>query len=208
MTAPGAVSCFGGKAKEKDLQGIPGTAAQLGEEFSIIKKVTPEDFGQAEDEVAVGDGLEDFFTEPFAKFHDTLLMAGGAEVPAFAREGQEILVATVFAFNAGETIVEDAAIEVTANDHFDIRAKKTISFGKTVVVNLFKSLKMILNALVILGILRFARAVCGRNIRHALNASWLTGGGGFLGCACPGTRSSERVRVTAVKSCSTFPFRR
>jgi len=76
MTAPGASPVLE-EAKEKHLQGIPGTAAQLGEEFSIIKKVTPEDFGQAEGEVAVRDGLEDFLTEPFAKFHHTLLMAGG-----------------------------------------------------------------------------------------------------------------------------------
>ena len=46
----------------------------------LIKKVTPEDFGQAEGEVAVGDGLEDFFTEPLPEFYHPLLMAGGAEL--------------------------------------------------------------------------------------------------------------------------------
>ena len=45
---PGSSLLFWREAKEKHLQGIPGTAAQIGEEFSIIKKVTPEDFGQAE----------------------------------------------------------------------------------------------------------------------------------------------------------------
>lgn len=85
-------------------------------------------------------------------------------------------MAAVFTFDAGETIVEDAAIEVTVNDPFDIRTKKAILFGKTVVIDLLKFLKVILNASVILGILRFPRAVCERNIRHALNASWLTGG--------------------------------
>ena len=53
-------------------------------------------------------------------------MAGGAEVPAFARKGQETLVATVFAFDAGETIVEDAAIKIAINDLLHIRAEKTI----------------------------------------------------------------------------------
>jgi hypothetical protein len=188
---PGSSLLFWREAKEKDLQGIPGTAAQLGEKFSIIKKVTPEDFGQAEGEVAMGNGLENFLTEPFAKFHHTLLMAGGAEVPAFAREGQEILVATVLALDAGETIVEDAAIKIAVDHLLHIRAEETVLGGKALVIDLLKFLKMILNAPVIRGILRFTRAVCGRNIRHALNASWLTGGGGFLGCVCPGTRSSE-----------------
>jgi hypothetical protein len=32
-------------------------------------------------------GLEYFFTEPFPKFHDSLLMAGRAEVAALTREG-------------------------------------------------------------------------------------------------------------------------
>ena len=80
------------------------------------EEISPEDFGYAEGEVAVRYGLEDLLTKPFTKFHHTFLMAGGAEVPAFAREGQEILVATIFAFNAGETIVEDAAIKI-AVDH-------------------------------------------------------------------------------------------
>ena len=35
-----------------------------------------------------------------------------------------------------------AAIEVTVDDHFDIRTKKAILFGKTVVVDLLKFLKV------------------------------------------------------------------
>ena len=42
----------------------------------------------------------------------------------------------------GEAVVEDAAIEVTVDDHFDIRTKKAILFGKTVVVDLLKFLKV------------------------------------------------------------------
>jgi hypothetical protein len=53
-------------------------------------------------------------------------------------------VAAVCASDPSEAVVEDAAIEVTVDDHFDIRTKKSILFGKTVVVNLFKSLEMIL----------------------------------------------------------------
>ena len=50
----------------------------------------------------------------------------------------------------GKAVMENAAIEVTVNDHFGIRTKKAILFGKTVVINLLESLKMTLNTLIIL----------------------------------------------------------
>ncbi len=103
--------------------------------------------------------LEDLLTEPLPEFYHSFLMAGGAEVPAFAREGQEILVATIFAFNAGETIVEDAAIKIAVDHLFHISTEETVLGGKALVIDLLKFLKMILNALVILGILRFTRAI-------------------------------------------------
>ena len=49
-----------------------------------------------------------------------------------------------FASDPGEAVMEDAAIKITVNHPFDIGTKKAIPFGKTVVVNLFKSLEMIL----------------------------------------------------------------
>ena len=84
--------------------------------------------------MAVGNGLEDFLTEPFAKFHHTLLMAGGAEVPAFAREGQEILVATIFAFNAGETVVEDAAIKIAVDRLLPLVMTRSVRFSRPVAI--------------------------------------------------------------------------
>jgi hypothetical protein len=75
-------------------------------------------------------------------------------------------MAAVFASDPGEAVVENAAIEVTADDHFDIRTKKDILFGKTIVVNLFKSLKMILNTPIVLGFLWLSRAIYGRDIGH------------------------------------------
>jgi hypothetical protein len=75
-------------------------------------------------------------------------------------------VAAVFASDPGESVIEDAAIEITVNDHFDIRTKKAILFGKTVVINLFKSLKMILNALIILRFRWLPRAIYRRDIGH------------------------------------------
>jgi hypothetical protein len=157
---PGSSLVFWRGAKEKHLQGIPRTATQLREKLSIIEEVTPDDFRHAEGEVPVGDGLEDLLTKPLPEFHHPFLVAGRTEVPSFAGEGQEILVATVFAFYTGETIVEDAAIKITVDHLLHISTEKSVFDGEAFVIDLLKFLKVILNAPVILGILRFAMAVC------------------------------------------------
>jgi hypothetical protein len=123
----------------------------------------------------MGNGLEDFLAEPCAKFHHTLLMAGGAEVRAFAREGQEILVATIFAFNAGETIVEDAAIKIAVDHLFHISTEETALGCKAFVIDLLKFLKMILNALVRKRV-RGLRTKCGAKTRDiGQGAAWPPG---------------------------------
>ena len=116
--------------------------------------------------MTVRNGLKDFLTEPLPEFHHPLLMTGRTEVAALTREGQKILVAAIPASDPGKAVMEDAAIEVTVNDRFDIRKKKAILFGKTVVVDLLKSLKMILNTLIILRFLWVARAIYRRDVGH------------------------------------------
>lgn len=59
-------------------------------------------------------------------------------------------MAAVFASDPGKAVMEDAAIEVSVNDPFDIRTKKAILFSKTVVVDVFQRFKVVFNALVIL----------------------------------------------------------
>ena len=66
---------FGNRLLEKDLQGFPGAAAQVGKDFSIVQKVTTEHLRDAEDKMPVGNLLEDIHAEPFPKFNHTLLMA-------------------------------------------------------------------------------------------------------------------------------------
>jgi len=60
---------------EKNFQGFPGAAAEIGKKLPIIKKVKAEDFGDAEYEMPVRDLLEDIHAEPFPKFHHAFLMA-------------------------------------------------------------------------------------------------------------------------------------
>ena len=59
---------------EKFLQGFPPATAELGEQLSIIEEIAAQDFGYTEDKMTVRYGLDDFFAQPLAKFHDTLLV--------------------------------------------------------------------------------------------------------------------------------------
>jgi hypothetical protein len=60
---------------EKDLQGFPGTTAEIGKKLPVIQKVTAEDFRDAEYEMPVGYLLEDIYAEPLPKLNYAFLMA-------------------------------------------------------------------------------------------------------------------------------------
>ena len=85
------------------------------------------------------------------------------------REGEEILVTAVPALDAGKTIVEDATIKIAVDHLFHISTEESVLGGKALVIDLLKFLKVILNALVILGIMRFPRAVCSAYVGHRMS---------------------------------------
>jgi hypothetical protein len=58
---------------EDFLQGFPAATTQLREQLSVIEEIPAQDFGYAEDEMAVRYGFEEFLTRPLAKFHYTLV---------------------------------------------------------------------------------------------------------------------------------------
>jgi len=88
---------FGNHILDKYLQGFPSASAQIGQQLSVIEKVSAQDLRDAKDKMPMGDLLEDIHAEPFAEFHHALLMAGWAEMAALAGEGQKIFMAAVFA---------------------------------------------------------------------------------------------------------------
>ena len=98
----------------------------------------------------MGNGLENLLAEPLAEFHDPLLVTGRTEMSAFASKGQEIFVSAILAPDPGESVMEDATVEIAIDDLLYIRAEKAILPGKEVVINLLKSLKMVLNPMIIL----------------------------------------------------------
>jgi hypothetical protein len=93
------------------LEGGGGSVEQVGEEMAAFAKDAAQDFGDGEDELAVGDLVADGVGDPFADGAGAALVAGGAEVAAFAGECEEAFVAAVGALEAGEAGGEVAATE-------------------------------------------------------------------------------------------------
>jgi len=104
----------------------------------------------------MGDFFEDIQAEPLPEFHHALLMAGRAEVPPFTRERQQVFMAAVFAFHTGKAVLQIAAVEITVNHLFDIGPPESVLLGKMFIIGLDKGFKIILDAVVIIRILRMA----------------------------------------------------
>ena len=93
------------------LEGGGGSVEQVGEEVAAFAEDAAQDLGEGEDELAVGDLVADGVGDPFAKGASATLVACGAEVAAFAGEGEEAFVAAVRALETGEAGCEVAATE-------------------------------------------------------------------------------------------------
>ena len=117
---------------EKDLQGFPGAAAEIGKKLPVVEEISTEDLRDADtlkgtrDEMPVGDLLEDIHAEPFPELHHPLLVAGWAEVAAFARKVQKVFMAAIFAFHAGKAVVQIAAVEITIDHLLKIRPPESV----------------------------------------------------------------------------------
>lgn len=74
----------------------------------------------------------------------------------------------ILAFNPRKAIVQDATIKIAVNNMFHIGPEKAILLGKALIVDLFQRFKAVLNALIILRVLWFARLVYRRHVGHGL----------------------------------------
>ena len=93
--------------------------------------------------------LENVDAQPLPEFHHALLVTGRAEVSSFTRERQQVLMAAVFAFDAGKAVFQIAAIQITANHFFDIRPPETVISGKPVIINLHQGFEIVLYTAII-----------------------------------------------------------
>ena len=65
-------------------------------------------------------------------------------------------MAAVFAFHTGKAVLQIAAVEITVNHLFDIGPPESVLLGKMFIIGLDKGFKIILDAVVIIRILRMA----------------------------------------------------
>ena len=84
---------------------------EVGEEFSAFAENAAQDLWDGEDELAVGNFVADGGGDPVARGADAALVAGRAEVAAFAGECEEAFVAAVGALKPGEAGGEVATTE-------------------------------------------------------------------------------------------------
>jgi len=105
---------------KKELQGFPGAATQIGKKIPVIEKIPAQDLRDAEDEMPVGNLLENFGTDPFPEFQHPLLMGGGTEMTALVGEGQKIFMVAIPAFHPGKAVAQVATFQVAVNDLMDV----------------------------------------------------------------------------------------
>ena len=143
----------------KDFQRFPGAAAEGGKQFSIIQKVTAKHLRDAENKMPVGNLFENIQAEPLAELHHALLVAGWAEMTAFAGKCQQVFVAAVITSDTGKSMSKIAAVKIAADHLFNIRPPESVIPGKPVIINLQEGFKVILYAVIIVRFLRSPGAV-------------------------------------------------
>jgi hypothetical protein len=105
-------------------QGVGGGFEQKMEEVAALAENAAQGFRDGEDELAVGDFVADGGGDPLGALADPALMAGGAEVAAFAGEGEEAFVAAIGAVEAEEAGGKIAAAEEIAHGGEDIGTER------------------------------------------------------------------------------------
>ncbi len=106
------------------LEGIGGGFEEEMEEIAAFAEDAAKDFGDGEDELAVGDFVADGGGDPSGGLADAALVAGGTEVAALAGEGEEAFVAAIGAVEAEEAGGEVAAAEEVADGGEDVGAER------------------------------------------------------------------------------------
>ena len=116
-----------GSAEER-LQGVGRALAQLSQEAAVFPEVDAQHFRNGKNVLTMGDRGQNLVGHPRPELEHALLVAGGAEVPPFARERQEILVPTRITPHPGEPLGEVAAREEFLHDAADDGAVEAVLF--------------------------------------------------------------------------------
>jgi len=89
-------------------EGFRGGLEEVGEEVAAFAEDAAQDFGDGEDELAVGDFVADGGGDPVANGAGAALVASGAGVAAFAGEGEQAFANAIWALETDEAGCEVA----------------------------------------------------------------------------------------------------
>ena len=104
--------------------------------------------GDGEDELAVGDGVEELVLEPVGPDFEALGVATGAEDAGLAAEGDEEFSVTALATDTCEAVVEDAAVEELRDGAPGRAPQAPKAWLELLLVHLGESVEMVLDELV------------------------------------------------------------
>ncbi|MGB5888398.1 MAG: hypothetical protein WBH75_00345 [Thermoanaerobaculia bacterium] len=97
---------------EVELESSPGTGSELTQKLAVVAKEDPQPFGDGKDHLAVGDVFEQLLLGPGRPQQLPLLMTAWTKAAQLAGEGDQKLVPAVGTADAGQTLVEDPAVEI------------------------------------------------------------------------------------------------
>ena len=98
---------------------LPCSTAELAEQLAAIRKIGSQKLGYSERPKTMTHLLDHFLAQEGAEEYSALRRAGGAEPSSGAGEGKEILVLASFTEDAGEAVLEVAAVEKGVHDSLD-----------------------------------------------------------------------------------------
>jgi hypothetical protein len=108
-----------------------------------ISTIRAEPLRDREDDLPVRHGREERGVQPLGPDREAFRVAAGAEVPAFAGEGEQVLVGTVVTPDAREAVLEDAAGEELVRDLRDHGAPRAVLVREALVVHRLQPLHVI-----------------------------------------------------------------
>ena len=98
----------------------PPAPAEFRQQLTVVQKVPPQNFRDAEHHMPVRNRFYNVPAQPFAELNHTLLVARRAEMATFARKSKQILMAAIPATHPGKAVLQNAAIQVTVDDLLDV----------------------------------------------------------------------------------------
>ena len=123
---PGTHVVAAEQASDFGLDARPGAGAELAQQLAVEAGVQPQTFGDGQHDLPVGDGKTDLFGHVDGGQQGAFLVAGGAGAALLAGKGDEHLVVAVRAADAGEALVQIAAVEKGRHGALDDRPPEAV----------------------------------------------------------------------------------